>query len=302
MKFQVLVLGTNAALPLKGKITSAQILNADDNLYLLDCGEGTQMKIEQYRIKRNRIKAVFISHLHGDHCYGLPGLLTSLSHHHRKTPLHIFGPAGIRNFVEVVLECSNAYLGFEIHIHETDTTQHSKIFEDQHIEVFTIPLVHRVPTCGYLIRQRIRGRNLKEDAIREYHLTIPQIKQAKKGEDIQTAMGIIPNAELTKDPQKPRSYAYCTDTVYHPEMIPLIKDVDVLYHETTYLDDLESEAAARMHSTISQAARIAVAANAGRLLAGHFSGRYADVRVFEQAGKALFANILAAEEGLVVDI
>ena len=303
MKFEVLILGTNAALPLNNKITSAQVLNADEYLYLLDCGEGTQMKLEKYKVRKNKIKAIFISHLHGDHLFGLPGLLTSFGHYHRKDPLHIFGPEGITQYIRVILDTCQAFLGYEIRIVETDACTTQIIYSDQKIQVSTIPLKHRIPTNGYLIRQAERPFNLDGEKIRKYKLSIEQIKQVKAGKDIYLNDGTMMIwQDLTLSPVKQKAYAYCTDTVYDESIVPLIKGVDLLYHETTYLDDMNAEAQQRMHSTISDAAKIAELAGAGKLLTGHYSGRYLNTNVFLEAGKKLFEPTFLSYEGLVIQI
>lgn len=303
MKFEVLVLGTNAALPVRDKITSAQIVNAGDNLYLLDCGEGTQMKLAKYRVKRNKIKAIFITHLHGDHLFGLPGLLTSLGHHHRKEKLFIFGPVGIARFVNVVLETCRAFLGYEIEVRETDTTIPQSIYKDNKINIRTIPLKHRVPTNGYLLTEEPRPYNIDVEKIKKYRLSVEQIKSVKAGNNLLLSDGTFLNwQELIIPPLKLRSYAYCTDTIYDESIVPMIEGVDLLYHETTYLDDMTSEAADRMHSTISEAAKIARLAGVNKLLTGHYSGRYDGLNAFLEAGKKIFKNTLIAEEGLVVSV
>jgi ribonuclease Z len=303
MKFEVLILGTNAALPHNNKITSAQVLNADEYLYLLDCGEGTQMKLEKFKVRKNKIKAIFISHLHGDHFFGLPGLLTSFGHHHRKDPLHIFGPVGITRYVQVVLDTCQAFLGYDVRIVETDTATSQIIYTDQKIQVSTIPLKHRIPTNGYLIRQVERPYNLDGEKIKKYNLSIEQIRQIKDGKDIYLSEGNrLRWQDMTLTPVKQKAYAYCTDTVYDETIVALINGVDLLYHETTYLDDMSKEAQERMHSTISDAAKIAVLAGAGKLLTGHYSGRYLTTDDFLHAGKKLFEPTLLSYEGLVIPI
>ncbi|MBK9257690.1 MAG: ribonuclease Z [Saprospiraceae bacterium] len=298
MKFELLVLGTNAAIPTNGGITSAQLLNINENLFLLDCGEGTQLKLDFYKIKRNKITAIFISHLHGDHFFGLPGLLTSFGHFHRNKELQIFGPKGLKKFIDTTLATCQAHLGYELIISEVDTEKYQMIYENKDVVVFTIPLKHRIPTTGFLFREKKGPGNIRKEIIEKYQPSIQQILEIKDGKDLNLQDGnILLNKEIIAQQRPTRSYAYCTDTIYTEDIIPLIKGVDMLYHETTYLDDLQAEATERMHSTISDAARIANAAGVGKLLTGHYSSRYKNAEKFKDYGSKLFINTCVSREG-----
>lgn len=303
MSFTVTILGTNAAYPTQDSITSAQILNINEHLYLIDCGEGTQMKMQQYGVRRNRINAIFISHLHGDHLYGLPGVLTSFGHFQRSKPLSIFGPKGIKEYVEVTLRLSQAYIGFEIHIIEINDASLQKIYEDAYIDVYAFPLTHRIPTFGYRFTEKIGLSKIRPEKIEEYQLSYEDIKCIKKGQDLQlTNKNIIKNEELTYPKPKGRSFAYCSDTMYDENIIPYISNVDILYHEATYLEDMEEQAGERMHSTSTQAAKIAQKGDVGQLILGHFSTRYKPLDLFLTQSKSVFSDSHLGIEGHIFEI
>jgi ribonuclease Z len=304
MRFELTLLGTGAALPMPGRFTSAQILNVNDRLYLVDCGEGTQMQLTEYQVRRSRIGQIFISHLHGDHFYGLPGLLTSFALNDRTQPLDVFSPPGLQQiFTALLYYQGGGTSSYPIRFHEVDTTRHRLIFEDHQIEVFSIPLQHGIPTSGYLFREKPRPRNILPEKIQEFNISVENIKAIKKGGNLQLPDGtVIPNAELTAAPARPRSYAYCSDTLYAPEMIPCIKRVDILYHEATFLQADETTARHYGHSTAAQAARIAQAAEAQQLIIGHFSSRYKDAAAFEAEARMIFPNTTAAEDGMVIEV
>lgn len=304
MLFELTLLGTGAALPMPGRFTSAQVLNVNNHLYLVDCGEGTQMRMTDYQVRRSKIRQIFISHLHGDHFYGLMGLLTSFALNDRSQPLDIFSPAGLKEIIQTMLH----YQGsgetiYPIHFHILDTSKHQLIFEDNQLEVYSIPLQHRVPVSGFVFREKQRPRNILPEKIEAYHIPVSEIKKIKEGADYQLPNGtIIPNAELTQAPPRPRSYAYCSDTTYAPEIIPYIKGVDILYHEATYLQEDEAIAKQNSHTTAVQAARIAKAAEVEKLVIGHFSSRYKDGTLFEQEARTIFPDTIAAEDGMVLEV
>ena len=302
MRFALTILGINAAAPAYGRHPSAQVLQVHNRHYLIDCGEGTQMRMSDFNIPRHKINQVFISHLHGDHVFGLPGLLFSFSLMDRKAPLHLYSPAGLREMILAQLTPSGA-LSYPLHFHEVNTASTSIIFEDPLLSVTAIPLRHRIPTIGFLFREKPRPLNIIPEKIETYHLTIEQIKAAKAGEDITLSDGrTIPNMELTLSPPPPRSYAYMSDTMFDESVVPHIHNTDLLFHETTFCEDHADNATLTHHSTARQAALIAKAANVRTLITGHYSSRYPDVQPFLDEARAVFPNSVAGEEGRVYEV
>ena len=303
MQFEVIILGNNSAFAAHGRNPSAQIVNHNGQYYLIDCAEGTQMQMNLYAIKRSRIDHIFISHLHGDHVYGLPGLIHSYTHLSRQTPLHVYGPRGIRQMIETTLRFSGSVLSYDLHWHELEGEERRKILDTQHLKVYSFPLQHRVPTYGYLFVEKPRPLNVRKEAIEEYDLSVEQIKRAKAGKPVTLSDGReVPPGALTEPAVAARSYAYCSDTKYDPELVKWIKGVDLLYHEATFLHDLEDKAAQSMHSTAFQAGMIARLAEVRELLLGHFSSRYEDIWAFQAEAQEAFPKVSVAEEGGVYDI
>lgn len=304
MRFELTLLGTGAALPMPGRHTSAQVLNVNDLLYLIDCGEGTQMRLTEYQVRRSKIGQIFISHLHGDHFYGLMGLLTSFALNDQTQPLEIFSPFGLEEIVNVMLHYQGSGSSpYSIRFHVVDTAQHQLIFEDHQLEVYSVPLQHRIPTCGYLFREKQRPRNILPEKIAAYNIPVSAIKNIKNGAAFQLPNGeMIPNAELTAGAPHRRAYAYCSDTIFSPEIVSYIKGVDLLYHEATFLHADEALARTYSHSTAAQAARIAKEAAVGQLVIGHFSARYKDASLFEQEARTIFPNTRGGEDGMVLEV
>lgn len=303
MNFELTFLGTNSALPAHGRFPSAQVLTVQEQPFLIDCGEGTQARMLDYQVKRHKINQIFISHLHGDHVFGLIGLLTTLNLMGRENQLDIFSPQGLEEMIHVQLKACQAHLGFPIVFHVVDTTASQLIFENEAVAVYTIPLQHRVPTTGFLFREKERPRNIRSEKIEDYQLSISQILLAKDGKDIALEDGrVIPNQELTKAPPPPRSYAYCSDTLYTESILPYIKGVDLLYHESTFLHDAQRRAKETMHSTALEAATIAQKAGVKMLFLGHYSSRHKDVQVFEEEALRVFPHTIAAREGMQVSL
>ncbi len=304
MRFSITLLGTNAAQPTPQRFTSAQVLNVNEALYMIDCGEGAQMRLSEHQVRRSNINQIFISHLHGDHFYGLIGLLTSFALNERTQPLHIFSPEGLQEIIEALAKPQGeGRFTYPIHFHVVDTTQHRLIFEDHRVQVFSLPLRHRIPTAGYLFRERPRRRNIIAEKITQYDMSIDQIRAVKAGEDLWLSNGLrIPNAELTRPPAPPRAYAYCSDTMYNEALIPMLAKVDVLYHEATFLHlDLPS-AQRTMHTTALQAAMLAARAEVGQLLIGHFSSRYRDEAELVAEARTVFPNTAGAYDGMTVTV
>jgi ribonuclease Z len=297
MSFSVQVLGNNAAVPVIDRHPSAQILDIQDHLILIDCGEGTQMRLMDFQVKRSKIDLIFISHLHGDHIYGLPGLITSYNLYGREKDLTIFGPFGLSDFINAILNSAMVKLGFTLRIIEHGM-ESAVIFENNVFLVRTIPLMHRIPTTGYLFTEKYPMRKISTEQIEHYKVPYEAMNDLKNGLDWQDPSGkIIPNRMLTLPGKIPRRFAYCTDTIYTESIIPIIRNVDLLFHESTFLHEMQTEAAKRGHSTAYQAASIAKKANVKTLVLGHFSSRYKDLAPLLQEAKAVFPNTVLGLEG-----
>lgn len=303
MKFEVTILGSNSALPTPKRFSSSQIVNFREKLFLLDCGEGTQIQLRRYKQKFSRINHIFITHLHGDHCFGLPGLISSFNLLGRRGKLHLYGHVDLEKNLKPVLDYFMPKATFEVVYHAIDPKKNECIYSDKSLEIFTIPLKHRMPTCGFLFKEKGSNYNIKKDAIKTFNLGIKDILKIKTGEDFLDTDGkVIPNSRLATPPKPARSYAYITDTAYKPDIAPLIQDVKVLYHEATYADDQTLRLSKTMHSTGEQAALIAKQANADKLLIGHFSSRYNDVSVIEKEARKTFENTTAVKDGMNIVI
>ncbi len=304
MPFRLTILGCNSAVPANGRHPTAQILQVRKSLFLIDCGEGTQLRMSDFNIHgRERIGQIFISHLHGDHIFGLPGLLTSYSLNNRTNDLTIFSPPGLEEMINAVLKASGAHLSYAVNFVVVDTEKSTQIFEDKQVTVTTIPLKHGMPVTGYLFREKKQPDNIIAEKIAEYDIPFQKIKAIKAGENFVTAEGkTITHEELTEPAPEPRSYAFCTDTSYKPDIVPLIKNVDLLYHETTFTTEEGVHAEKYGHSTAAQAAEIAKAANVGKLICGHYSARYGDLSPIEKEAKSIFPNSKAADEGDVFEV
>ena len=296
MRFDITVLGSNSAIPAFGRYLSSQVLTIQNQLYLIDCGEGTQFRIRDFKIKSSKINQIFISHLHGDHYLGLVGFLGTLNLQGRKETLTIFSPPGLQEIVDAHIKFGETTFGYEIKFVVVDTMKYQKIFEDKLVDVFSIPLKHRIPTTGYLFKEKSHPRNINSDAIKNYNLSIDQIKEIKAGNDLLTDGNVVPNTTLTTR-KKRKSFAYCSDTVYSEAIVPFIQNVEILYHEATYMDELKDLAKQHMHTTALQAATIAKKGNVGKLILGHFSSRYESLAPLEAEARSVFKNSFAAKEG-----
>lgn len=298
MRFELTILGSNSAVPAYGRHPSAQVLNVREELYLVDCGEGTQMRLSENQIKVGKIQHIFISHLHGDHVFGLVGLLTSYSMGARYKALHIYGPLGLEELIHSQLRLSQSHLNYPLYIHNTQPSFKSLIYENRDLWVYTIPLNHSIPANGYLFIEKERPRHIIPTYIDTYDMSIEQIRAVKKGRDLWLKDGRrIANEVLTEPPPPSRSFAYCSDTRYHPSIVKHIKGVDLLFHEATFRQDLEDRAAATFHSTTAQAAQIAKQAEVGQLIIGHFSARYRDLSPLLEEVTAIFEQSALAVEG-----
>ena len=278
MSIAVTILGNSSAKPTATGHPSAQVVNINEQLFLVDAGEGVQRQMARCGISPLKLRAVFISHLHGDHLYGLFPMLSTLGLYGRRTALKVYAPRPFGEMLEAFLRLCESDLPYQIEWVEVDTTKHQIIFENDTTEVWSLPLRHRIPTAGYLFRQKEPALNVKKYAIERYGLTVPQIVQAKRGEDIVLESGeVLPNADITYRPYGTLSYAYCSDTNYSARLAKMVEGVDMLYHETTYAAAEKKLAKERGHSSTVDAAKVASMANAGRLLIGHFSSRYKDL-------------------------
>lgn len=299
-KFELTILGSNSAMPAFGRFPTSQIINVSNALLLIDCGEGSQIRMNEYKINRNKICCVLISHLHGDHIYGLPGFLGSLSHLSRKEGITIIGPSGIREYVETTLRLSQSHIDFEIDINEIEFEDKQLVFEQAAFEVFAFPVYHRIPTFGYHIIEKQKALNIKKEAIDKYALSIDEIKLAKKGAPIERNGQLIPNAELTFPRKASRDYAYCADTRYDERLKPHLAGVKNLYFETTYLHELVKQAHARGHSTAREAGLLAHELKVENLIIGHYSSRYRELDRLLVEAKSQFENTHLGYDGFMI--
>ena len=294
---ELTILGCHSATPRENKHTSSQLLDVQGNLFLIDCGEGTQMQLRRAKVKFTRIKHIFISHLHGDHFYGLIGLISTFRLLGRTTQLNIYGPKGIKEIITLQLKMSNSWTDYSIHFHELSSPNSEKIFEDDTICVSTLPLDHRIYTNGFLFTTKTFKRKINSKAIESLNLEPFHYTQLQNGLGIELANGIFKeNKELTLNPEPSKKYAYCSDTAYNKELISLIKGVDLLYHEATFLEKHADLAKKTKHSTALQAAKIANSANVKKLLLGHYSNRYSDKKDFIKEASKVFESILLSED------
>lgn len=292
------ILGCYAATPRTITNPTSQLLEIRNRLFLIDCGEGTQVQLRKSKIKFSRINHIFISHLHGDHMYGLVGLISTFMLLNRKTDLHVYGPKGIKEIILLQLRFSNSFTGYNLYFHELTSTVCEVVFEDEKVIVKTIPLKHRIYTNGFLFQEKVGDRKLNVDAVQNYAIDKCYYQKIKNGKDITLDDGtIIPNDELTFDPIPTKSYAFCSDTMYDESIVPLIQNVDVLYHETTFLESEADKALKTMHSTAKEAATIALKANVKQLMLGHYSTRYENIALFKEEAETIFPNVLLADDG-----
>lgn len=264
---------------------------------MIDCGEGAQIRLRQLKVNNTRFGHIFISHLHGDHCFGLIGLISSFGMLNRTADLHIHAYADLETLLAPLIRYFCTELPFKVVFHPVDPSKHELIYEDRSVSVYSIPLKHRVPTCGFLFEEKPRDRHIRRDMIDFYEIPVSAIPKIKKGEDYVTKEGeIISNDRLTTSPAPPKRFAYCSDTAFSESIIPLIEGVDCLYHEATFADDESVRASKTMHSTARQAAEIAKRAGVKQLILGHYSARYADQAQLYKEAKEVFENTLLGDD------
>jgi ribonuclease Z len=292
------ILGCYAATPRTITNPTSQILEIRNRLFLIDCGEGTQVQLRKNKIKFSKINHIFISHLHGDHMYGLVGLISTFMLLNRNTDLHVYGPKGIKEIILLQLRLSNSFTGYNLYFHELISNESEVVFEDEKVIVKTIPLKHRIYTNGFLFQEKVGDRKLNVDVVEKYKIETCYFQKIKHGRDITLDDGrVIPNAVLTFDPIPAKSYAFCSDTIYDESILTIIKNADVLYHESTFLETEADKAKKTMHSTAKQAATIALKANVKQLVLGHYSTRYENITLFKEEAETIFPNVLLSDDG-----
>jgi ribonuclease Z len=292
------ILGCYSATPQIYTNPTAQILEIKNRTFLIDCGEGTQVELRRNKIKFGRIKHIFISHLHGDHCFGLAGLVSTFRLLTREADLHIYAPKGLKEVITLQMKLSDSWTNYKLIFHELSSHTSEKIYEDEKVEVYTIPLDHRIYTNGFLFKEKLGDRKLDMNAVLNADIDVAYYRKLKQGADVPDNSGtIVKNEWVTLDPKPPKSYAFCSDTAYSEAIVPIIKDVDVLYHESTFLDKNEALAKPTKHSTAKQAATIAQKANVGQLILGHYSTRYDGLNEFKTEAETVFPNVELARDG-----
>jgi ribonuclease Z len=292
------ILGSNSASPAHGRHPSSQMLELDNSFYMIDCGEGTQFRLIENHLSYQKIEAIFISHLHGDHYLGLIGLLTTMSMNNREKKLDIIAPKGLKEIIDVQCLYSKTILRFPIEFHVIDTLSNQKIWENELMEVFSIPLVHKIETSGFLFKEKPKKRNIIKEKIQLLDIAVEDIIAIKNGADFKDKNGQLHSYEsLTYQPHIPKTYAYCSDTEYSETIIPIVSEIDLLYHEATFMDVHKARAAETKHSTTVQAATIAQKSNVKNLLIGHYSSRYENLDGLLDEAKGVFINTKLALEG-----
>lgn len=290
-------------MPTPRHYASSQVVEIRGKFFMVDCGEGSQLQLRRSGVSFNKLQAVFISHLHGDHCFGLIGLISTFGLMGRTADFHVYAPAGLQPVLKMLMDTFCVGLDFEVVFHAVDTTKHQVIFEDKSLTVTSLPLEHRVPCCGYLFREKPTLPHIRRDMIDCFEIPVSQINNIKNGAGWETPDGkTLTHEQLTMPADPPRAYAYCCDTRYMPTLHQQVEGVDLLYHDSTYDTSREAKAKLYYHSTARQAAMVARDAHVGKLVLGHFSKRYDDENVLLKDAKAVFPNTILANEGLVIPV
>ena len=302
-KFELHILGCGSALPTTRHFATSQVVNLRDKLFMIDCGEGAQMQLRKSRLKFSRLNHIFISHLHGDHCFGLMGLISTFGLLGRTAELHIHSPKGLEELLTPMLNFFCHTLAYKVIFHEFDTRQTSVVYEDRSMTVTTIPLQHRIPCCGFLFAEKARPNHIIRDMVDFYKVPVYELNRKKNGSDYVTPEGeVIANTRLTRPSDPPRKYAYCSDTIFRPEIVEQLSGVDLLFHEATFAESELARAKETYHTTAAQAARIALEAGVRQLVIGHFSARYEDESILLKEASAVFPNTILAKENLCISL
>ncbi len=297
------ILGCYAATPRTISNPTSQVLEIKNKVFLIDCAEGTQVQLRKSKVKFSKISHIFISHLHGDHFYGLIGLISTFMLLNRENDLHVYGPKGIKEIILLQLRASGSYTGYNLYFHELESTISETIYEDEKVIVKTIPLQHRIYTNGFLFQEKNIERKLNVEKVTDYNIDKVYFNKIKFGGDITLDNGVVvPNSELTFNPEPVKTYAYCSDTMYNEAIIPLIENADYLYHESTFLESEAHLSERTMHATAKQAATIALKANVKNLILGHYSTRYGNIELFKDEAQTIFPNVLLADDGKEFDL
>lgn len=301
--FELYILGCGSANPTQRHLPACQVLSTHGKLFMIDCGEGTQTRFARCGLSMKRVGHIFISHAHADHCLGLPGLICTMSLLGRTSQLHIHAPQELESYLQAAMKLFCPNLEFEVIFHAVDTTKHQLVFEDRSIEVWSLPLRHRVPCCGYMFHEKPGQRHILRDIIDMYEIPVSQINNIKAGMDWTLPDGTtIPNERLTTPPSPTRSFAYCSDTTPLPSLVPMIKGVNLLFHEATFDQANEFRARQTFHSTTTEAAQIARDAEVGQLIIGHYSSRMRDESQMLAEAQQIFPNTILADEGQRINI
>ena len=302
-KFELHILGCGSALPTTRHFATSQVVNLRDKLFMIDCGEGAQIQLRKSRLKFSRLNHIFISHLHGDHCFGLMGLISTFGLLGRTAELHIHSPKGLEELLTPMLNFFCHTLAYKVIFHEFDTRQTSVVYEDRSMTVTTIPLQHRIPCCGFLFAEKARPNHIIRDMVDFYKVPVYELNRIKNGSDYVTPEGeVIANTRLTRPSDPPRKYAYCSDTIFRPEIVEQLSGVDLLFHEATFAESELARAKETYHTTAAQAARIALEAGVRQLVIGHFSARYEDESILLKEASAVFPNTILAKENLCISL
>lgn len=302
-EFNINILGCGSALPTTRHLATSQIVDLRDKLYMIDCGEGTQVQMRRMRVRFGRLAHIFISHLHGDHCFGLPGLISTLGMLGRTGELVVHGPKEVETYLRPVMDLFCRGMEFEVRFNPVDTRSHSLVMEDRSLSVYSIPLKHRIPTCGYLFAEKPKEAHIIREMTDFYQVPVRCMKDIKQGQDYVTPEGeVVPNSRLTRPAAPPKRYAFCSDTAYNRSIIPIIEGADLLYHEATFAECDLARAKETFHSTARQAAEIARDAHVKRLVIGHYSARYEDLSELHREAEAVFPGTILWNEGTVIPV
>lgn len=302
-EFNINILGCGSALPTTRHLATSQVVDLRDKLYMIDCGEGTQVQMRRMRVRFGRLAHIFISHLHGDHCFGLPGLISTLGMLGRTGELVVHGPKEVESYLRPVMDLFCRGMEFEVRFNPVNTRSHSLVMEDRSLSVYSIPLKHRIPTCGYLFAEKPKEAHIIREMTDFYQVPVRCMKDIKQGLDYVTPEGeVVSNSRLTRPAAPPKRYAFCSDTAYNRSIIPIVEGVDLLYHEATFAECDLARAKETFHSTARQAAEIARDARVKRLVIGHYSARYEDLSELHREAEAVFPGTILGNEGMVITV